>query len=159
LSGTEIFKVGKYDGERQVVWDASSLGALQDCPTKYHLGYVLGWGYRSRDPARNWGSAVHLGLEVYEKLLIAGTDREAALRKALTAVIENHSDLTESKDTARTLDTALRAVVWHVDTPALWDDTVATWTEDGQEVPALECRFEVAIPGLEGYRFSGSWTS
>ena len=59
-----------YDGDnpRQVIWDSSSLSTFLACPRLYKLSNLLGYKLKTYAPVTGFGSAVHDGFEVLDKL-------------------------------------------------------------------------------------------
>ena len=76
----------KHNPKLQVVWDATSLGALQFCPRFYEYN-ILG-GYKTEGLDLEFGIFVHQGKEVYNKALLAGKSWQDAQLEAVKVVFE-----------------------------------------------------------------------
>ena len=142
----------KFVGGRQVIWDASSLKTLLDCPRKYQLSVIEGWRYKMDSIAPLFGQAVHLGFELLDKGQWNGLEKDAAIDAAIRGMLaEYHAGLVAADDASRGVGAAVRAIVWRAD--RFWDDALVTATmPDG--TPALEVRFECPVNDT-GWRFSG----
>ena len=146
------FTFDKYVDGAQVVWDASSLNNFMLCPKKYEYENLLGLRGKERNPATYWGSAVHAGCEILDKAAHDGVDKEEGIRRALQHVMQEYGEtLSASKDNARNLLTACRAIVWRADEYNYEMMQVAS-LPNGEA--ALEVRFECPFPGTD-WRFSG----
>lgn len=110
-------------------------------------------GYRPKETVENlaFGTALHGGIEEFDKQMFEGVSRNQALLTALSTAIKLGAPLANSKDTARTIETLTRAVVWYAE-QFREDQSVTAILPNGQ--PALEVRYEVPWPGTR-YRFSG----
>ena len=149
----EDAKVEKFDGKRQVVWDASSLEAFKKCPRYYD--YYVNQRLRTRGAEKvssHWGTGFHHGVEHFYRGLHAGMSRDDAIANALVEAGKWLEENTLGEgDNSRTNATLLRSIVWYADT---WADEPYRTLELPDGEPALETRFEVPIPGTE-YRISG----
>ena len=70
----------------QIVWDSTSLRALQFCPRSYQLGILQGW--RGSTVDLEFGKYFASATETYAKGRIAGQDKEQATLAALRYVME-----------------------------------------------------------------------
>lgn len=142
----------KFVNGRQVIWDASSLKTVLDCPRKYQLSTLEGWRYKTDSIAPLFGQAVHRGFELLDSAQWEGVGKDDAIEFAIRGMLdEYHAGLTAAEDKSRDVSAAVRAVVWRAD--KFWDDALVTATmPDGS--PALEVRFECPV-GDTGWRFSG----
>lgn len=141
------------DERKQLVWDASSLSAAQRCARYYKNSVMDGWSSKNDGGATGWGKIVHSGVETLDKVKFEGGNKDEAIDAAVRTVIEVGAEpLADADDNARTLETAVRAVVWRAE--QYWDDSFITASlPNGQ--PALEVRFEAPFEGVDGLRFSG----
>jgi hypothetical protein len=143
----------KFIDGKQMTWNAHDLDTLMRCPRLYRLKILEGWRSKAFGAATSWGRAVHYSVEVFDTHVFAGASREDALDAALVALVKEYGEeLSESDDTARNLESAIRATVWRAD--AFYDNQLKTATMPDDK-PALEVEFEVPIPGLDGHRFRG----
>jgi hypothetical protein len=138
------------DGKQRVL-DASSLDDLMACPKYYHYKKVMALKPKHNKASTQWGNIVHKGLERYDECILEGMDWDDAVREAVKATLVECKDHDDTKDNARTTETAVRAIVWYAD--RYKDDTLVT-AELHDGAPATEIRFEVPIPDTN-YRFSG----
>lgn len=143
-------KVGKFDGNRQVIWDASSFGSFHRCPRYYEYSTVRGWQPRYQATATVFGTALHACLEIFDHSLQRGDKRTAATELAVREALRRGPDL-PGGDTARTPETLARAVVWYSD--QFRNDPLKQALMPNGEA-AVEVRFEGAIPGTNS-RISG----
>ena len=143
----------KFDGDRQIRWDASSIDKAAACHLLYKRSYIDGLRHRAgpwSGGARSWGSVMHAGLDAYD---VARTRQgvgsllplEAGIRAMIATGFSNEDE------NARTLGTAVRALTWYDHQYA--NDGYQTAVLPSGE-PAIEVRFELPIPGTD-YRFSG----
>jgi len=151
IDAVEIYE--KFDGKKQVCWDASSLANLQSCPRYYQYNNLEGWRKEvDATPALTFGSALHAGLEVYDIERFNGTPSKESLRLAIPEALKVGKTLEFSTDKRRTPETLVRSLVWYEE--QFRDDRIETATlPDGS--PAIEVRFEVDFPGVKGRRISG----
>lgn len=143
----------KFVKGQQYIWNAHDIDLMLRCPRQYQQAVLQGWRSKAFAAAPAWGQAVHYGVEMLDTYEFEGKDKETALDQAIAdTVLKYAEDLEQSTDTARTLETALRAVVGRAD--QFWGNNLKTATmPDG--TPALEIEFECPIPGAEGHRFRG----
>lgn len=154
---TEI-NFSKFDGDRQMTWDASSLDNLHRCPRYYKYSVLDGYR-RGMATTTNFGTAYHNSIEEYDRQLLQGS-WEFAQRAAVRAAFKNgqglpthaeRGDKKEGDDNGRTGEALMRAVVWY--TEQFKNDPLKTaQLPDG--TAGLEVRFEVPISGTE-FRLSG----
>jgi len=137
---------------RQMCWDASSLGNAARCQEYYRLNTLERYRWKADpDVSRNWGKAVHMGLEEYDIALVAGAEWDEALWKAVGELQKDPFELGGSKDNTRTVETSIRAIMWYA--IQFQKDVIETAVlEDG--TPAIEVRFEVPLPDSD-FRISG----
>lgn len=105
----------------QLAWDSTSMGTFKECPWKYYLVNICGYQVKYTRIALEFGIRYHSCLEKYEKALARGETKKAALRLIVRYAMENFGYRVKgefknyiSKDTARTRETLVRAVVWYV---------------------------------------------
>ena len=141
-------------GKRQIVWDVSSLEKFMTCQRLYQYGYLENWRYRYPVPALAWGTGMHAGLEVFDQLTALGVpNMEATVGAMKAAAADAKEGLASSDDNKRTLATLMRAIARYTEHYA--HDPVRTALLPDTGKPAVEVRFEVPLPGLEGHRLSG----
>lgn len=150
----------KFEGDRQLIWDASSLDAFCRCPRYYKYNVLDGWR-GGGNTATDFGSALHSCVEDYDKALVGGAEWKDALRAAVRTAVKLGASLpsyvprgaekVKGDDNARTGEALLRAIVWYADQYRF--DTMSTAVlPDGSA--AIEVRFEVPIEGTP-FRLSG----
>lgn len=144
-------KFEKYIDGKQYTYDASSLGELQRCARLYNWAVLERRRAKTEGAPVNWGRAIHYGLKVFEDTWLTNKTKDVALDAAISAMLTEYKDgLVNSNENARSVETAIRALVWKTD--QFKHDTLVTATqEDG--TPLTEVRFEV--PFIEDYRISG----
>lgn len=147
----ETLNFAKFDGSKQLIWDASSLDSFKRCPRYYQYNVLQGW--RPKEPPEQliFGTALHAGLEAYDHARLRGVKRWDATVEGMQHALKAGEVLKASKDTARTPETLTRAIVWYAEQ---FDDDPATLVVLPNGHPAIEVRFEVAVPGT-AFRFSG----
>lgn len=148
-----MIEISKFEGNHQVVWDASSLETFITCPTKYKYGYIDNLrSLRGRNAASYWGTAFHDGIEAYDTALFYEVSRGDAVDFAVHTVVERYGHTLQGADnTSRNLDTLIRAVVWY-DAHYADDKYETIASPDG--TPALEEKF--TVPLWDGkHRLSG----
>ncbi len=137
---------------RQRIWDTSSLSTFLACPRLYNYTNLQGYKSQRYASATGFGSAVHEGFEVLDRAKFEGKSKDVAVREALVFVLKEFGeDLKMSDDSARGLESTLRAIVWRAE--EYWEDTFKVATMPNGEA-ALEQRFEVPFGNGE-HRFSG----
>lgn len=143
----------KFEGGQQFIWNAHDIDNVLRCPRYYQLSVLEGYRLKAFGAAPVWGTAVHYGTEILDTGEFDGMTKDAALNWAVAETVEKYAEeLSQSDDSARTLETALRAVVGRAD--QFWGNSLKTAAlPDGK--PALEVEFECPIPTLEGHRFRG----
>lgn len=150
---SELF--AKFQDGRQQVWDASTLEDAWKCMWFYKARNIDRWFAKSKRISADFGTKVHTCLEVFDATLLGHSHAQAtdaALCKALELAVELRPlPGEEPEDTARTPEALVRAVLWYIDKFKDGPFRLAT-LPDGS--PALEVRFELAIPGRD-YRVSG----
>tara|TARA_R110000803_G_scaffold80261_5_gene146072 strand:- start:11899 stop:12849 length:951 start_codon:yes stop_codon:yes gene_type:complete len=146
-----------YDAEghpEQIVWDVSSIENLIRCSKYYQYNNLKGMRLSLPPTATYFGSAVHHGFEVLDTVRFYGGKVDEAVEQAVDTILTEYGEgLRLSTDNARSLQPALRAVVWRAE--EFWDDPLETVAmPDGK--PALEVRFEVPLAFIDQpYRLSG----
>lgn len=84
----------------QLIWDATSLGTLRECPRKYYLQVIRGYTTKRAALALDFGIALHEGLELFYRNKAAGmswAENEESvigflLRHPLRANIDKYED-------------------------------------------------------------------
>lgn len=151
----EIETGPKFEGDRQIRWDASSIDKAASCHLLYKRSYIDGLRARAgpwSGGARGWGSVMHAGLDEYDRakaLQPVGVGSLLPLRAGIQAMVATGFNAAE--ENARTLGTAIRALVWYDDQ---YKDEIYKTSILPNGEPAIEVRFELPIPGTD-YRFSG----
>lgn len=144
-------KFEKFIDGKQFTYDASTLGELLRCARLYNWSVLERRRPKIEGAPINWGRAVHHGLKVFEDTWVVNKIGDLALDAAIVAMLTEYGNcLKNSNDNARSVETAIRALVWKTD-QFKHDQLVTATQEDG--APLTEVRFEV--PFIEGYRLSG----
>lgn len=120
--------------------DHTSLSMFKECPQKYKLAIVDGYRLNTTAAPLVFGSAIHEGLEQFERALARGQDRTAALVHAIRAALVYK--LPEG-DTGRTRETLIRSLVWY-EAHYRNDFAVTHILPSGK--PAVELSFRVELP-------------
>lgn len=76
----------KVNPKLQLAWDATSLRALQFCPTFYRYSILEGWTGSTVD--LEFGIIVHKGVEAYYRARLRGLNKEDATLEALDETLE-----------------------------------------------------------------------
>lgn len=77
----------KHNPNLQLLWDATSLTALQKCPRFYQLRIQEGWR-RPENTHLDFGSMLHEALETFQKARLGGALIPAATKEALRRVLQ-----------------------------------------------------------------------
>ena len=137
----------------QVVWDSTSLGTFKECPYKHFLAQVCGYTPAARKPALEFGIAYHAALELWDKLLADGADKTEAMFQVIQCAGWQGTKL-PSGDTARTLETLVRSVIWYLD--QFHNDSAKTVIlASGKPAVELSFLFEFAHIDTEDFYLSG----
>lgn len=78
-----------HNGKLQLVWDATSLKALQFCPTYYKYSIVDGWRVDGEVLHLDYGIFFASGVETFKKARMEGSTKEEATLLALKRVVED----------------------------------------------------------------------
>lgn len=141
MSGTAPAAAAANDPASGVfIVDHSSLAMFKECPQKYKYAIVDGYRLNTAAPALVFGSAIHDGLEIFERELIKTGDRDTALRLAIRSALR--FDLPPG-DTARTRETLIRSLVWYEEH---YRHDAATTHILPNGKPAVELSFRVELP-------------
>ena len=91
----------------QVIWDATSLSALKECPRKYYLGILCGYQPKTNAVALNFGILFHSALEGFYKRAFTGCSYEENLRETLRGIALDplRAELQEANDPVRGVET------------------------------------------------------
>lgn len=146
----------KFDGNKQLIWDPSSLDSFHRCP-RYYKYSVLDRLRTKGDITTGFGTLLHDSVEQYDKARLSGKTWAESLDIAVDYALKISRNFCDpareggKSHNERTRETLVRAVVWYAD--QFRDDTMKTATlPDG--AAALEVRFEVPIEDT-AYRLSG----
>lgn len=153
-----IFAKFEADGS-QTVYDPSSIAAAMACRQSYKYNVRDKLTRIKTDPRmampRSWGTFWHAGIEKYETLIFEGASPEDAIQEGMIVAAREYKAMPlrnePSDESARNLDTLMRALVWYY--LKYKDDKLKTLMLPNGK-PALETRFEVPLPGTK-WRISG----
>jgi len=138
----QSIEFAKFEGDRQIVWDATSLKRAGQCQMMYRLGTLEGWRGRGEPVRPLWGRAIHKGFEILDYNKFIGTPKDQALDEAITHTLTEFGPaLKNSTENAFTIRTLVRALVFKADESYDKDHLRVPAMPDGS--PALEVRFEV----------------
>ena len=96
----------------QIALDNTSLSVYKECPRKYYYKIVCGYRAPGIRPPLAWGGAYHSVVELYDLLIVKGEDEQTALRAAIRLAF-SLAEKGFGDDTARTLTTLVRTIVWY----------------------------------------------
>ncbi len=149
-----------FDGNFQFGWDNTSLSLLKECPRKYQYSMIENWRRKHTAAPLSFGGFFHRGLELYDRFIASGSDKDEATRQMIKAIaieteiettVFNSETLSETKvmrryhtdDNRRNLFTLLRSLVWYLD--LYQQDMFETIIlPDGK--PAVELSFRIELP-------------
>lgn len=138
----------------QYAWDSTSLSLLKTCPRLYQYTMIEGWASRDESIHLRFGIEYHHALETYDRLMVNGTDPEAALRLVVRDLHARTSDWRpdSASKAGRYKNPAslLGLVVDYVD--RFRNDPTPTYIKaDGSPAVELSFRFELEFgPGTSG---------
>lgn len=139
----------------QLVWDATSLGTLKECPRKYYLQVVRGYTTKNSALALDFGIALHEGLESYYRRVSAGVPFEENVEQTIEELLkhplrENIDSYEDPKRNSRTLvETTLAYLDYYKEEPC---ETVVF--SDGTVGVELHFQFETGLESASGEKFS-----
>jgi hypothetical protein len=126
----------------QVSFDNTSISVYKDCPRKYYYSIIEGWRPNFKAPPLAFGGVYHDCLEVFDKALILGENRESALRNTIRyALKESVSGFGD--DSKRTRITLIRSIIWYAEQYKV--DPLKTYIFPNGRV-GLEMSFSFELP-------------
>ncbi len=139
-----------------IAWDSVCIGALKTCPRYFQLSILEGWQPKRKSVHLAFGAHLHKAVERFESYRLEGTDREEALEKCVSLLLEESKGMAEKN--TKTRFTLAAAIVDYADfyekdrmrTMRLSDGTPAT--ELSFQIP-LELDYKKAV--LERITFCG----
>jgi len=141
----------KFVDGKQEVFDPSSLGDADKCKYYYKIKDLERWRPRGTLWNAHFGTQVHSGIEAYHETKLLTESHVEAQFAAVSKALELAPSLSGSPDNSRTPNTLCRAVSWYGET---WGADDPFKTVKFNDAPAVELRFELAIPGTP-WRLSG----
>ena len=133
----------KFVDGKQIIFDASSLQALEKCPFYYKTIVLDKWRRKVSRRGTSWGTAWHTSIEEFDRSLFYGNSRNQALEDAIKVAISIPDIFNRDDDNTSTLETLIRSLVWYEE-HYREDVLLPTALPDGS--PALETRFEFPLP-------------
>lgn len=139
----------------QLVWDATSLGTLKECPRKYYLQVVRGYTPRSSALALDYGIALHEGLEGFYKRQAAGREFEENVLDTIEGLMKSplRKNIDSFEDSRRNsfslVETTLSYLDYYRNEPC---KTVIF--SDGTVGAELHFQFETGLETSSGEKFS-----
>lgn len=123
-------------------WTPSYLHTLSVCPRRFYLEKLEGWHPKGRVALR-FGQEFHSGVEEYKRRIVSGQIHDDAVFDTIKSLYHRCFPWDSEGDTARTLLTLVRAVLWFIDSEE--HSTYAPLIlADGK--PALELDWELQLP-------------
>lgn len=141
----------------QLIWDATSLGTLKECPRKYFLSILCGWQPKQNAVALNFGILLHSALEGFYKREAKGMGYEENLREALRGIALDPltQELRQAGDPVRSVECLVHAVVDYLD--FYKDEPAKTLVFPSGEVGAeLHFQYETGLASSKGEAFAMS---
>jgi hypothetical protein len=126
----------------QVSFDNTSLSIYKDCPRKYYYSIIKGFRSKVKAPPLIFGSVYHDCLEIFDKSIILGEDRESALRNVIRYALKASAS-GFGNDTKRTKVTLLRSIVWYAEQYRV--DPLQTYVFPNGRI-GLEMSFSFELP-------------
>lgn len=139
----------------QVIWDATSLSALKECPRKYYLGILCGYQPKTNAVALNFGILFHAALEGFYKRAFTGCSYEENLRETLRGIALDplRAELQEANDPVRGVETLVRVLVEYLD--FYHDEPAETVVFPGGDIGAeLHFQYETGLVASTGESFA-----
>jgi len=150
----------------QILWSASSIETLKDCPRKYALSRIM--GYQEESPHLTFGTIYHECQEIYKLALAEGESYQDSLRKAAKHSLEASGQRSETID-EETGEVTSAWLPWESDIPqknrftlvrsVIWwaeqfreEDTAGTFKtvklKDGSPAVEMPFHFDSGIANL-----------
>lgn len=139
----------------QIIWDATSLSALKECPRKYYLGILCGYQPKTNAVALNFGILLHSALEGFYKRQAGGMGYEENIRTAVRelALSPIREELQAASDPVRSVETLGRVLVEYLD--FYRDEPARTLVlGDGSIGAELHFQYETGLKASTGESFA-----
>lgn len=139
----------------QIIWDATSLSALKECPRKYYLSILCGYEPKQGAVALSFGILLHSALEGFYKREATGMDYEENVRATLRGIALDplREKITEAQDSVRTMGTLAEVLVAYLD--FYKDDPGKTLIyPDGTVGAELHFQYETGLQAGTGEQFA-----
>ena len=139
----------------QFAWDSTSLGLIKTCPRLYKYTLIDGYAPLDESIHLRFGIEYHAALELFDRLLATGTDREEAiiivLHSARTRTADWFPDPESKAGHYKNSETLFKLLLDYIDhfSP---DPAVTYIKSDGVPAVELSFRFELGWGPSEGYR-------
>lgn len=113
-----------FDGQRQLAWDSTSLGAFKRCPHYYKLTILEGWRGKEESPHLKFGTLLHSAVELIDHARVNGELTDDTLIIALRQAMESagHRDPETgvfrpwlSSDSNKNTESLVRTIIWYFD--------------------------------------------
>ena len=131
----------------QYALDSTSLGYLKTCPRLYQYIIIDGWAGKGEGIHLRFGGEYHQALQEYEQFRAQGIAHEAAIHKAVLALMQRTADWNVDRATRtgkyKNRDTLVALVVDYLDHYGADDPAQTYIREDGRAAVELSFRFEL----------------
>lgn len=139
----------------QLVWDATSLGTLKECPRKYYYQVVRGYMPRQAALALSYGIALHEGLEGFYRREAKGQDFESNVLDTIEALMKSslRKEIDSYEDPQRNSFSLVNTVLGYLDHYRLEEEKTLVFS-DGTPGVELHFQFEAGLESASGEKFS-----
>ena len=139
----------------QLIWDATSLGTLKECPRKYYLSILRGYTPRQNAVALDYGILLHSCLENFYRRKAEGYEFEGNVRATLREAIlaSEMVALREANDPVRNPLSLLVVLLDYLDYYHNEPDETVIF-QDGSVGVELHFQFETGLKSSQGEVFS-----
>jgi hypothetical protein len=137
----------------QYAFDSTSLGLLKTCPRLYQYTIIDGWQSRDESVHLRFGIEYHAALELFDRLVASGADRDDSLQQVVRTILERTvgwaSDQNTKAGKYKNRETLVGLVIDYLD--HFNPDPATTYIKsDGTPAVELSFRFELDF-GPGGY--------
>lgn len=139
----------------QLVWDATSLGTLKECPRKYYLQVVRGYTTKNTALALDFGIALHEGLEGFYRRQVEGRDFEENVVDTIEALMKHplRGNIDSYEDQKRNSRSLIENTLFYLDTYKEEPCETVVFS-DGTVGVELHFQFETGLESASGEKFS-----
>lgn len=139
----------------QLVWDATSLGTLKECPRKYYLQVVRGYTTKNSALALDYGIALHEGLEGFYRRQADGMEFEENVIETIFALMTHplRKNIDSYEDPRRNSRSLVENTLFYLDNYKNEPCKTVIFS-DGTVGAELHFQFETGMESMSGEKFS-----